>query len=264
MTILKKIRFFDNQFIDESNSTASSEDASYPYSNALNTIRSKLYRPTSNVWYIEWDFGWNADITFFGAIGKLSETFTVSEQATITLKANNIPSMWSSPPFEETITASDYAMYLQIDKDLSGYRYWRLDVDDSSNATQNEIGYIFLGNHVEVTERDINAKYSKTEIDPSIKTTSINGTQYYDERIKYLRIQNLGLGYMPADERRELEQMFYDFGKHDPFFCSLDPTLSYSTYDWELTRFFRFAAEPMSTNWYGDVFSMSFSLDEVI
>ena len=69
---------------------------------------------------------------------------------------------------------------------------------------------------------------------------------------------------MPASERRLIEQMFFDFGKHDPFFVALDPTLAFSTYDWELTKFVRFEGMPTQTNYYADVYSMAFNLVEAV
>jgi hypothetical protein len=264
MAITKNIRFFDNQYITSSNSTVSSEHASYDFDNVLDPIRSKLYQPNgTNVWNIVWDLATTAPISFFGAIGKSPTSFTVSEAATITLQANNILS-WSSPPFEETITPSDYGMFLQIDNSGGGYRYWKLDVDDSANPTQNEIGYMYLGDHVEIVNRDISKGFSKTIVDPSTQMVSLAGTRYFDERPKYMKFSNVGISHMEASERRKIEQMFFDFGIHDPFFVAFDPTLAFSTYDWELTKFVRFEGPPTQTNFYEDIFSMSFNLIEVV
>ncbi len=264
MTISKNIRFFDNQFITASNTTVSSAEASYPFSNAVDTIRSKLYRPTSNTWSLEWDFSYPAAISFLGIVGQLGEVFTISEAATITLKAENIAASWTSPAFSETITASDYGAFLQIDNSTGGYRYWRLDVTDTDNPVANEVGYIYLGNHTEIEERDINRGFDMSQIDPSKLMASVDGTEYADERQKFKTFSNLGLGYMSGSDRRAVEQMFYEFGKTQPLFVSLDPTLARSTYDWEQTRLMRFADEPSLTNFSNDIYSMSFNLREIV
>ena len=264
MAITQNLRIFDNQYITSANSTVSSEHASYDFDNVIDTIRTRVYQPNgTNSWNIVWDLATTAPISFFGAIGKSTEAFTVSEDATVTLQANNILS-WSSPPFDETITPSDYGMFLQIDNSGGGYRYWKLTVDDSSNPTQNEISYMYLGDHVEIDSRDINAGFSKQIMDPSVRIPTINGIEYFDEKPKYDVFSNMNLGYVDADERRLIEQMFFDYGIHTPFFVAFDPTLAFSTYDWELTKFVTFANPPSFTNFYKDVYSIAFSLKEVL
>ena len=264
MAVSKLTRFFDNQFITASNTTVSSSAAGYPFSNAVDTIRSKLWRPTSNSWSLEWDYNYPAPISFLGIIGKLGEIFTISETATLTLKAENIAASWTSPAFEQAVTPSDFGAFLQIDNSTGGYRYWRLECADTSNPTQNEIGFIYLGDHTQIEERDINRGYAMKQIDPSVLARSIDGTEYAEERQKYKTFTNLGMGYMSGSDRMALEQMFYEYGKSRPFFVSLDPALQRSTYDWELTRFVRFMSEPRLTNFSNDIFSMSFELKEAI
>lgn len=273
MTITKNIRFYDNQFLDTSNTDVVTGEADHPFSNALSPVRSMTYVPdysTYRTWHIEADFGYNAPVSLVAIVPKLGEVFNVSEAATITLKANNIDD-FTSPPFSQTIVASDYGLFCHIDNSEGGYRYWRLDVDDSVNPLNDnpgyypvELAYIYFGDHVNITERTINRGFSKQEVDPSRDQVSMSGTRYFEERQKYLELNSMGLGYMPADERRLLEQMFYDFGTHDPFFVSLDPSLEFSDYDWELTRFMRFKSAPTLRNFHSDVYSMAFSLQEVV
>ena len=176
MSVSKLVRFFDNQHITVSNTTVSSTASGYPFSNAIDTIRSKLWRPTSNSWSLEWDFGFPAPISFVGIAGKLGDIFTISEDSTITIKAENIAPSWTSPALEETITPSDFGAFKQLDNSTGGYRYWRLDVSDTSNPVRNEVGYIYLGDHTQIEERDINRGYAMRQIDPSIIARSIDGT----------------------------------------------------------------------------------------
>lgn len=264
MAITEYIKFFDNQYITTDNSTVSSANSSYPFSNAIDPIRSRLYQPNgTNVWYIEWDLATTSPISFFGAIGKIGSPFTVSSVATVTLKANSVPSSWTSPPFSQTITPSQFGMFLNIDNSGGGYRYWRLDVDDSTNATQNEIGYMYLGDHVDVN-RSINRGFNKGYVDKSNELESVNGTKYFDEVQKYAIFSGLRLGFLSNADRVRLESFIYDFGKHNAFFVCLDPTLKFSDYDYEYTKFCRFQNVPSFSNEFNDTFSMSFDLEEVI
>ena len=264
MAIDSYIKFMDNQYITSANSTVSSEDSDYPFTSAFDSIRSRLYKPDgTNVWNIEWDFGVQSPISFFGAIGKIQAPFTVSEVATITLKANNVPSSWGSPPFSATITPSEFGMFLNIDNAGGGYRYWRLDVDDSANGTQNEIGFMYLGDHVDVN-RDINRGFSKRYIDKSAQAVSVDGTKYFDEKQKYMSFSGLSLSHLPDADRVLLEAFFYEYGVHTPFFISLDPTLKFSTYDYEYTKYVNFIDSPQFVSTFNDIFSMAFNVDEAI
>jgi len=264
MAIGNSIRFFDNQYITVANSTVSSAHASYPFSNAIDTVRSRLYQPAStNVFSIEWDFGTASPISFFGAIGKISSPFVISSAAIVTLKANSVPSSWTSPPFEETITPSEHGMFLQIDNSGGGYRYWRLDVNDSVNPTRSEIGYMYMGDHVNVS-RAINKGFTKQYIDNSKISKSVDGTKYYDESQKYQQFSGLQLGHLPNADRVLLEAFIYEFGIHTPFFVSLDPDLSFSIYDYEYTKYCNFDKIPSFGNTFNDTFSMGFSLVEAI
>jgi hypothetical protein len=274
MTMTRNIRFYDNQYLTDANTTKRTGESGYPFDNALTTIRSQVYVPTMathRTWYLYCDFGWNAPISFLAVIGPLGEIFNVSSAAVITLKANNIDDFTGTTPYSETITASEYGLYKHIDNSDGGYRYWRLDVDDSTNPESSDlddypvkIGHIYFGDHVQITERTINSGFVKSEIDPSTGQTSMNGQKYFDNKQKYLSYAGLGLGYMPADERSLLEQMFYDYGKSDPFFISLDPSLKFSTYEWELSRLVRFDKEPQLTSFYSDIYSMTFSVSEAV
>ena len=264
MAVMNYIRFFDNQYITSANSTASSAHASYPFTNAFDPIRSRLYQPNgTNIWSIEWDLGVSSPISFFGAIGRIQAPFTVSEVATVTLKANSIPSSWVSPAFSGTITPSEKGMFLQIDNSAGGYRYWRLDVDDSANATQNEIGYMYLGDHVSVS-RAINRGFSKKYIDKSTVMSSVDGTKYFDEKQAYVEMSGLTLAHIADAERVLLDEFIYEFGVHKAFFVSLDPTLAFSTNNDEYTKFVTFSSIPNFVNTFNDVFSMGFSVEESI
>jgi hypothetical protein len=264
MAITEHIKFFDNQYITASNATVSSEHSSYPFSNAIDNIRSRLYQPNgTNIWYIEFDFGAISPISFFGAIGKIQSPFTVSSVATVTLKANNVPSSWTSPPFSQVITPSEFGMFLHIDNSGGGYRYWRLDVDDSTNPNQNEIGYMYLGDHINVS-RTINRGFQRNYVDNSKEFVSNDGTKYFDEYQKYISFSGLRLAYLDNADFNRLEAFVYKVGVHTPFFVSLDPLLRFSIYDHEYTKLCVFPKTPNFSNIFNDVFTMSFDLDEVI
>jgi len=265
MTITKHIRFMDNQYLTTSNTTASSEEALYPWSNALNDIRSKIYKPTSNIFDITIDLGINLPVTFIGIVGPKDSVFSISDQATVTLQGNNIND-FVTPPFDETLTVTQRGIFGVFDdeSDASSYRYWKLSIDDNTNPSIVNIGYIYLGDHIPLIERTISKGFGKQEIDPSIQLQSQNGTKYFDERPKSTLFSALLMSHMDADERRLIEQFFYDFGRHKRFFCSLDPSLLVSNSLDEMTRLFNFEGNPSLGHNFDDVYTVGFSLRESI
>ena len=78
MPTLNNICFMDNQFLDESLMTVSSVDSSYPVSNMLDPIRSRIFKPTTNVFTIHADLQYNANINFIGVVGPLSRSFGIA------------------------------------------------------------------------------------------------------------------------------------------------------------------------------------------
>jgi len=71
----------------------------------------------------------------------------LTDTATITLEANPTDS-WGSPAYSQAVTLLDLA-YLYLNET---YRYWRIVIDDASNATGYlEIGLLYLGDVLELT-----------------------------------------------------------------------------------------------------------------
>ncbi len=71
----------------------------------------------------------------------------LTDTATITLEANATNS-WGSPAYSQAVTRLELA-YLYLNET---YRYWRVVIDDASNATGYvEIGILYLGGYLELT-----------------------------------------------------------------------------------------------------------------
>lgn len=92
---------------------------------------------------IRCDFGTATTMTAF-VIGD----HNLTDAATITLEANPTDS-WGSPAYTQAVTLRDLA-YLYLNE---SYRYWRVVVDDSTNATGYiEIGLLYAGEYLELTQ----------------------------------------------------------------------------------------------------------------
>jgi len=262
MPTVNNICFADNQQLTDSMITASSTESGFPVSNMLEPIRSRIYKPTSNVFTLTIDLGVNASINFVGMVGPISEYFAISDAATVTLEANNIND-FATPPFSVSITPELTGIFKFLDGDTD-YRYWKWSIDDSSNPEDVNIGYIYMGDYTQLSSRTVSKGFNTTAVDPSKQVTSMDGSVYYDEKQKYHRFQGLSLGFIPADDRRTLEKLYWDNGKTTPMFVSLDPNLKLSDEHGELTKLMIWENSPGVTHHFDDVYSMNFSLRESV
>jgi hypothetical protein len=259
--------FMDNQQLTASNITVSSENSDYPKENMIDTVRSRVFKPAdaaTNIFNITIDLGSNATCNFLGIVSPLEDYFTISDAATITIEANNIND-FVSPPFSTTATPELTGVFKFFDESVdTDYRYWKISFDDSTNPTTLSIGYIYLGDLTQLTSRTVSKGFSTSAVDPSKADSSMNGTLYFDEKQRYHMFNGLSLGYIPAADRRTLEKLFYDNGKSSPMFVSLDPNLKVSEEYGELTKLMRFETQPSVQHHFDDVYSMSFSMREVV
>jgi hypothetical protein len=216
--------------------------------------------------FIIFDFGYNAPVEFFGLISPLGEIFSLSNSATIKLQANNL-NEWTSPPLDITLTRSDYGIFRFMD-DISdsSYRYWRVYIQDKLNPNGPEglsFGHIYLGDYVTLTARNVANGFSKTQIDPSLKSQSEGGAIYFDNKVKYCEITGLGINLFTKEDRAQLEAIFDKVGVSKPLYVSIDPTVTHTNNLYELTKYATFSESPQFNHILRDLFSMSFSLAEL-
>lgn len=227
-------------------------------------IASQARSMTSEV--INIDFGYNALCRFFAIISPLSAPYPLSSSSVVTLKANNIND-FTSPPFSVTISRCDGGHIRSFDEytdnELS-YRYWQIEINDKLNITLPSISYIYLGDYVTVSSGNINNGFTLKLVDPSIVDVSESGVKYFDVKPKYYQINNCTVGFLESADRENLMQFFSDVGISTPFFISLDPQLVGSSTVDQLTKFVMFDDTPDFKHIAKDVYTMSFSLSEVV
>jgi hypothetical protein len=254
----------DNQQIEASMLTPSSEDSDFPIENILDAVRSRIYKPTSNIFNITIDLGVNADIKLMTLHSPLADYFSISDAGSITLEGNNIDD-FTTPPFSESVTIEETGAFLFInDATDSSYRYWKLSVDDNTNPKIISLGYFFLGGVTQLTSRTVSKGFSSGVKDETKTVKSMNGTLYFDKKQKYHVFNGLSLGYIPAADRRTLEKMYYDNGKSTVMPVSLDPNLKVSEEYGELTKLMYFENAPSVNHQFDDVYSVNFSMREVV
>jgi len=215
--------------------------------------------------WVQCDLGVPQQATFVGLISGIDEIFTLSETATVKIKANNID-FWTSPPVDITIDVEDAGCLKFIDViNTASYRYWRVEFVDRLNYRGPEgikIAYVYVGDHVTMTNTNIARGFSKQLIDPSNVLESENGALFFETRPRYLSISSAQIQLLNGAELREIEQTFYDLGVREPFFISIDPSMAVSDSLGELTRFMVMTAAPTFDHIIRDYYNIQFEMRE--
>lgn len=220
--------------------------------------------------YIDIDLGSAAlSPTFFALIGPLGEVFSISDSATVTLKANTSAS-FGSAPYSVTLTPDTHGIYQFLDTEAgtsTNYRYWRLTLTDRENTvgpTGFKMGHLYLGDYTTLERRNVASGFTKTLVDSAEVVESQGGALYYQSGLKYMTYEGVELAYLDASDRRTLEQTFYDLGVSTPFYVSFDPTLLVSEDASEFTRYVVFSQAPTLTHIKSDIYTVSLSFREVM
>jgi hypothetical protein len=217
--------------------------------------------------YAIFDLGYAQEITAMFIIGKLGEVFSISSSATVTISGNNINS-WDSPPYSKTLDRTSGGMFCLLDETTdTRYRFWRLSIIDKYNPLGPEglsISHLYLGDHINFESRNINNGFSKQNNDPSTVQEATSGALYFNKKTKYGIFNNMGLGYLPRENKDTLEVMFEKLGVTTPFYISLDPLTNITDSIDELTRYVVFTNSPVFTHVLYDKFNTSISVREVV
>lgn len=217
--------------------------------------------------YITFDMGTSLLPTFFAAIGPIDEVFSLSSTGTIKLQANSVDS-WSSPPIDITLTVNDTGIMRFLDDDVSvGYRFWRLYFQDKYNtvgATGFKLAHIYIGDHLTLTSSNVARGFQRTWQDLSSIVVSKSGTKFFDIQPKRAVWTGLRCQFITNVDMPDLEQFAFDYARSKPFYLSIDPGLDVSTDVEDLTRYMYFRSEPQFEHIKTSVYSMSFSVEEVI
>lgn len=215
--------------------------------------------------WVKCDLGIPQQATFVGIISGIDEVFTLSETATVKIQANNID-YWNSPPVDITIPVDDSGCLRFIDtENTASYRFWRVQIVDRLNYLGPEgikIAYIYVGDHVSMTTSNIATGFRKELVDPSNVLQSENGALFFETRPRYLSFSNAQVQLLSGSEQRELEQLFYDLGKREPFFVSIDPDLEVSATLGELTRFVVMTNNPTFDHVIRNYYNINFDMRE--
>jgi len=262
------VRFMDNQKVEAGNYTVTNEDANFLFSNAIDNIRSKVFRSTSNsAWRLTIDLGFADKVNVLTLFPPLGESLGITREATIKLQADNV-SVWTSPELsiDLTLTSDDKLVYFLDDTLDLNYRFWSLYIDDPANPNAYiEFAYVYLGDYTTTTLRNIDRGFSWVTVDPSTVKKSIDGTPYFESKTKYDTLGGIRYALVTEADRLILEQLYERLGRTSWLPISLDPENQVGSSNInDLTKLARIAGNFSRAHRVFEYFDISIDLEEII
>lgn len=215
--------------------------------------------------HCNFDFGYNAQVSFIALIGLVDEDFTLSTDATFRVRANNIND-FAAAPLDRYCEITRGGV-LEFFEGVSPYRYWQIDIIDKKNPIGPQsfkFSNFFMGDYLTFTDRNISNGLEEAIIDLSKQSTSENGTKYFERKTKYSEFTSVSFNLIANDQKQVLIELFKDVGITLPFYVSFDPLKKISSTPDQYTRFVNWKERPNFKQTIKGFHSVSISFEEVI
>jgi hypothetical protein len=191
--------------------TSSSDTTSLPDDNVTHPWRTKVWRATNNS--LEWVQFNLPSAQAVQQVAIFNHNFTAGATVTL-LGATNAD---FSPTALTTPLTNNATSILHNYSSPETYQYWRLQIEDSTNADNVEVGFAFLGEYVEF---DYRPGFRYQVIDPSESVFSDGG-----QRASYVKDKYRAVGFNLGDHDtlNDLENIIQTVGFNTDFVLMLDP-----------------------------------------
>jgi len=213
------------------------------------------------------DLGSARDCKCFFVYGDADQQFTISDTATVVLKASSLND-YDTAPLSVALTVGTLGIFKFIDalSVSTEYRYWWLDFIDRENPAGPESFSlkIWLGDFITPVNRNIGNGFRTNIIDPSVVRVSSNGTRYSSVKTKYMSISGVEMLWVNGTDRTDINAAFRVCGTTVPLFISIDPEANISSGVQELTKLVVFDSNPDHSHLRFDYFGFNMSFSEVV
>lgn len=174
--------------------------------------------------YAYFDLGYSMDISFFALMPQRNYSNMLTASATINVKASNVNDI-STAPFSQNVTSGIEGCYSFLETGTPiVYRYVWITITDVNNPFGPNLVFsqLFLGGYVSLANRTVDANFNVQDVDRALRTESQAGGLYFERYGRHRRYSNLKFSNMTRDETSEIQQLFYDIGKSNNFYLSID------------------------------------------
>lgn len=233
------------------------ENPFYPLTNLTHPHALKTYRSSGSATaVVVFDFQTPATIDTFLSVGSSIGTLDLTD---VLIEANATDS-WTSPAFSTSVTDFDYqANFASKFFTAETYRYWRLTL--TGTAGYVEVGKIFLGSSVSLTNNNVAIGFEFGEDDLSEVVKGRYGQRFVDEITDVTTLKG-SLSLLDKDELDTIKGMFDYCGKSRPVWVVTDPGELIVNNKDMLSGYFYFVDRPRFKNDFFGLYSTSFELEE--
>lgn len=216
--------------------------------------------------YCEFDFGYNAQVRFIALIGLVDEEFTLSTDATVRVRANNLND-FEAPPLDINCEITRSGVLQFLENETAPYRYWRIDIIDPLNTEGPEsfkFSNLYMGDYLSFTDKNIANGLVESIKDLSTFTTSETGAKYYNRKLKYSEFSSVAFTLIKKDQKKVLTDLFRRVGKTEAFYISFDPLKKISETTDEFTRLVTWKEDPTFIQVIRGYYNVSISFEEAV
>ncbi len=201
-------------------------------------------------------------IVEFAALLPATETAFSMSNGTIKLQGNNVD-VWTAPPVDLSFEVSSVGAFLVPSQEVQPCRYWRIFIDDVKNPMV-EACVAYMGGSLFAVNTNLSVGFSRTFVDPSIKSYSESQQVYVERRTRYKTVTNCQVQYLKDSDRLNFENLFYELGQGRPFFVVIDPETQVSSSLKDLTYYCEVDGDPVFQHIISGYHSLQFNLREIV
>lgn len=163
-------------YIKDSTLTANTEDLNQNIDNLKIPQLSKGFQFNNNLGNIIMSFPSAKNLK-----SCIIDIGTMDQECVVTIKGSTVSDNWGDAPFVQTLVTTGSCVYGFFDET---YQYWLIDFVDVSQQVKIKIGYIFVGDWLQMPpmSQDAGIYYETT----TQNTMSISGQQYSDRGIQFV------------------------------------------------------------------------------
>lgn len=215
--------------------------------------------------YILVDFGAATEPDLFFIVAPKNYTW-LSSTAVIKLQANASDS-WGSPSLDVTLEFDSHKSVYMIDQNATrSYRYWRVLITDIDNYTMEffRASYLFIGDYISLSSRNISSGFTKSFIDQSTQFTTDTGVKNSTDRPIQEKYTGLMIPYLTTSNRATLQEYFISKKKITPFLAILDGDVDTTIDVNDMSVWGRLVDIPSILHIKGSYYSMKFDIEEAL
>jgi hypothetical protein len=155
--------------------------------------------------------------------------------ATINVKASNINDAATAPLDINIPSSAEGCFYFLENGTPISYRYVWVTIIDPENPYGPNLVFsqLFLGGYIALPNKTVDNGFTVQEVDRALRTESQAGGLYFERYGRHKRVSGLRYSNMSKAETAAIQQLYYDIGKSQNFYLSLDS----GNFDQDLDQF---------------------------